>query len=152
LATQKSHPRIPGRKPKSGPTQTLLIRVRRCSRPLCSSQRTTRNRPPTDARPDPPTGAPAVRQQTGPARQRPPLSGAARSLRTQQRAYEPPHPRRPPSTPTRRHAVLRAGNSRRPNWSAFHPRAPSRTPAATPRRDDHHGPSTALHHTPTRMR
>ena len=34
-----------------GPTRTLLIRVKRCSRPLCSSQRTTRHRPSSTARP-----------------------------------------------------------------------------------------------------
>src|SRR3954466_12876366 len=34
------------------------------------------------------------------------------------------------SSRPRRHAVLRTGRRRRPNWSAFHPRAPSRTPAA----------------------
>ena len=45
LATQKSHPSTPGRTSMSGPTQTLATRVRRCSRPLCSSQRTTRHPP-----------------------------------------------------------------------------------------------------------
>jgi len=34
-----------------GPTQTLYYRVRRCSRPLCSSQRTTRHPPHAPARP-----------------------------------------------------------------------------------------------------
>ena len=42
---------------------------------------------------------------------------------------------RPPPAATplhahHRHAVLEAGHSRRPNWSAFHPRAPPQTPAA----------------------
>ena len=34
-----------------GPTQTLRYRVRRCSRPLCSSQRTTRHPPHVPTRP-----------------------------------------------------------------------------------------------------
>jgi hypothetical protein len=55
-------PHTPGRRRRGGPTQTLLIRVRRCSRPLCSSQRPTRNHPPVPAGPDTPTGAPAVRE------------------------------------------------------------------------------------------
>ena len=41
----------PGRTPLCGPTRTLLIRVRRCSRPLCSSQRTTRHRSPDPTSP-----------------------------------------------------------------------------------------------------
>src|SRR3712207_4515298 len=51
----KPHPSTPGRTCMSGPTQTPTNRVRRCSRPLCSSQRPTRHRPhapaePTDTR------------------------------------------------------------------------------------------------------
>src|SRR3954462_13641280 len=42
-------------------------RVRRCSRPLCSSQRTTGARPHPAAGPPTPTGAAAVRQKIGPA-------------------------------------------------------------------------------------
>ena len=44
----------PGRKRCGGPTQTLNYRVRRCSRPLCSSQRTT-SHPPHDPRRTRPT-------------------------------------------------------------------------------------------------
>jgi len=40
-----------------GPTQTLYYRVRRCSRPLCSSQRTTRHPPHDPAKPIPPRRA-----------------------------------------------------------------------------------------------
>src|SRR3954463_3599569 len=54
LATHKHHTTAPGRTPPCGPTRTLLIRVKRCSRPLCSSQRTTRHPPPDPARPTTP--------------------------------------------------------------------------------------------------
>src|SRR3954469_3533603 len=37
------------------------------------------------------------------------------------------------SSRTRRHAVLRTGRRRRPNWSAFHPRAPPHIHAGTRR-------------------
>jgi hypothetical protein len=47
------------------------------------------SRPPDPARPDTPTGAPTVRDQTGPARTTNPPHRAVRSLRTQQRAYGP---------------------------------------------------------------
>ena len=66
----------------------------RCSRPLCSSQTTTRH---------PPTPTPDEAMSVGPApRQRP----YGRSLRTQQRARHPHHP--PRSTPRR--TVLTAFN------------------------------------------
>ena len=68
LATQKSHPSTPGRTSMSGPTQTLYYRVRRCSRPLCSSQRTTGHRPSAPAEPTRPAGRPVVRE-TGRPRQ-----------------------------------------------------------------------------------
>jgi hypothetical protein len=71
--------------------------------------------------------------QTGPdTRSRHTPAGMVRSLRTQQRAYEPAthsHPRSPPPEEGRTSAQQRC----RPNWSAFHPRAPPRTRAA--RRD-----------------
>jgi len=67
-----------------GPTQTLYYRVRRCSRPLCSSQRTTRHRPPDPAEPTTPQGV-VVREPDRPCMR----STVARSLRTQQRAYAP---------------------------------------------------------------
>jgi hypothetical protein len=53
----------------------------------------------------------------------------SRSLRTQQRAYETPPGQPPFHAPGG--AVL-AGRPRpeAPNWSAFHPRAPPRQPAA----------------------
>src|SRR5919199_833570 len=51
----------------------------------------------------------------------------------------------PPPTPTRfhtpsrtRNAVLGARDDRRPNWSAFHPRAPPHTHRSHPRLGDHH--------------
>ena len=52
----------------AGLQELCNYRVRRCSRPLCSSQRTTRHRPPDPARPAPPTGQTAVREQAGPDR------------------------------------------------------------------------------------
>ena len=53
--------------------------------------------------------------------------GHARSLRTQQRAYNPRTPSDPCSTRHRGDAVLGTDRSRRPNWSVFHPRAPPHT-------------------------
>src|SRR6476469_2300069 len=60
--------------------------------------------------------------------------GAARSLRTQQRAYRRPTPDTPfhttpdPEGPDARRT--RGSNSCRPNWSAFNPRAPPQELAA----------------------
>jgi hypothetical protein len=111
----------------AGLQELLQLRVRRCSRPLCSSQRTTRHRPPDPTKPSTPRGTWRYEMQTGPdVKQR-----FARSLRTQQRAYEPDPRHHPRSTPRR--AVLARGRRCRPNWSAFHPRAPPQTRAA--RRD-----------------
>ena len=68
---------------------------RRCSRPLCSSQPTTRHPPNHPAKPRQPR---AVRDTADPARQpATPVTGAARSLRTQQRAYDHPGQRTPRS-------------------------------------------------------
>jgi hypothetical protein len=79
-----------------GPTRTLIhIRVRRCSRPLCSSQRTTRHRSPDPTSPVLRTLGCRQRYeiQTGPDTRSPPTpTGMVRSLRTQQRAYEPANP------------------------------------------------------------
>jgi hypothetical protein len=52
----KNRTPTPGRKQMCGPTQTLYYRVRRCSRPLCSSQRPTRHPPHDPARPTSPHG------------------------------------------------------------------------------------------------
>ena len=57
----KNRTPTPGRKQMCGPTQTLYYRVRRCSRPLCSSQRTTRHRSPDPADPTRPAGQMVVR-------------------------------------------------------------------------------------------
>jgi len=133
LATQKSHPSTPGRTSMSGPTQTLLIESED-ARVHCAVLNV---RPDTDHTPppDPHTHRhAAVRQKVGPdTRSQHPVPRMARSLRTQQRAYEPNPTVRLPSTHTRRHAVLGARDAGRPNWSAFHPRAPPQTPAT--RRD-----------------
>jgi len=64
LATQKHRPSTPGRTSMSGPTQTLYYRVRRCSRPLCSSQRTTSHRPHAPAGPATPRGDGGTRNRT----------------------------------------------------------------------------------------
>ena len=112
-----------------GPTQTLYYRVRRCSRPLCSSQRTTRHRPPDPTSPRPPQGTQRYEMQTGPAEisqhappGRPALSGP--------NSVPPTGSPRPPRSP--RHPAgcrrTRSSRSHRPNWSAFHPRAPPHTP------------------------
>jgi hypothetical protein len=123
LATQKSHPSTPGRTSMSGPTQTLDYRVRRCSRPLCSSQRTTRHRSPDPAEPNPP------RRTAGGTRCRPaPTEKNGRPLPQDPTACPRPRtrddsgPHAPGGTP-----YWEPATSRRPNWSAFHPRAPPHT-------------------------
>ena len=142
---------------------------RRCSRPLCSSQRTT-GHPPA---PPPPTPPPAPRQpaahrraggtrtRTAPTRDNQPPTARTRvhpargsapsgpnSVPTTPRTPPTPFPTPPPTTG--RQAVLGAGSSRRPNWSAFHPRAPPHTHAATRQPGDHPGAGAALHHPPLR--
>jgi hypothetical protein len=70
----------------------------------------------------------------GGTRNRPALPEAtvARSLRTQQRAYEPdPSPPHAFHTPKGRTS---GDDDSRPNWSAFHPRAPPQKPAAPHKR------------------
>src|SRR3954469_12250245 len=111
LATQKPHNR-PRKETICAALHKLCYRVRRCSRPLCSSQRTTGHPPSAPAEPRPPTGERAVREpgrprhkETTPTRK----PGRARSLRTQQRAYHRlPHHRVPHPTSHRRRAVLAA--------------------------------------------
>src|SRR3954470_15721363 len=103
LATQKTAHPPPEGKRSVRPYTNSCYRVRRCSRPLCSSQRTTGARPHPAASPPTPTGAAAVRQQIGPETKQQlttRLPGRVRSLRTQQRAYDPGHPR-PAAFPTR---------------------------------------------------
>jgi hypothetical protein len=92
---KKPHHPTPGRKRCGGPTRTLHDqRVKRCSRPLCSSQRTTSHRPPDPTKPDTTLRRhQRYEMQTGPEQDRlPPPPGAVRSLRTQQRAYDRPPP------------------------------------------------------------
>jgi hypothetical protein len=126
--------------------------ITRCSRPLCSSQTTTRHHPDTDPtrpRSRPPQGANSGRCETRDSPEQktqpppPPTTHSAvsrdraRSLRTQQRAYDhhptpnpPPHP--PPSRRTGAGRTRGRQTSRRPNWSAFHPRAPPHTHRTAP--------------------
>ena len=69
-------------------------------------------------------------EQTGPEQRRNSHTpeGMARSLRTQQRAYEPVTAiQTPVHAHPEGHAVLGARDAGRPNWSAFHPRAPPHT-------------------------
>lgn len=111
------------------------IRVKRCSRPLCSSQRTTRHRSPDPTRPTPTQkAAQRYEAQTGPDREETnPHTGMARSLRTQQRAYDRPSPPTPfpaPHPANEERCRTRSSHGCRPNWSAFHPRAPPQEPAA----------------------
>jgi hypothetical protein len=78
-----------------------------------------------------PRGARRYEKQDGPDTR----SRIARSLRTQQRAYDPVlraiRFHTPPRPEGHRDAVLGTDRSRRPNWSAFHPRAPPHTLAGT---------------------
>ncbi len=98
--TNTAHP-TPGRKQNVRPyKQTLQNRVRRCSRPLCSSQPTTRHPhtpPPTHTHPAPTGPMQAVRGQGSPdptEEQRSPVPSGPNSVPTT-------HPRtRPRSTPT----------------------------------------------------
>src|SRR3954453_3190085 len=102
LATQKSHPSTPGRTSMSGPTQTLLLQSQKM---LASTvQFSTYNQTPA-TRPHQTQHAPRdtwrYEIQTGPdTRSQNTPAGMARSLRTQQRAYDPA-PRRLRSTPTK---------------------------------------------------
>jgi hypothetical protein len=116
----------------------------RCSRPLCSSQRPTSD-PPAGAPPNP---HPAVRwyeNRKGPEPRCTPAGapktgarGGARSLRTQQRAYD--HPPRPGPVPhPRRGAVLGAGapaggRTGQRSTLEHHPRNPRSTVTGRPSR------------------
>ena len=105
--------------------QIHTYKLARCSRPLCSSQR-------TDRHPTSPTASPghpgrydeheALREET-----------VARSLRTQQRAYNRlPHTTTFHAPHPEGHDSCTSGDlSHRPNWSVFHPRAPPPTPEPT---------------------
>ena len=81
-----------------------LLLLQRCSRPLCSSQRTTRHPPHDPAEPNPPRkAAGGTRNRTALNREEASTPGfprdMARSLRTQQRAYDRPTPDTPFHTP-----------------------------------------------------
>ena len=144
LATQKHRTPTPGRKRACGPTRTLQIRVLKDARVHCAVLNV---RPDTDPTPPPdlpnPTGRAAVRQKTGPAK-----TAVARSLRTQQRAYEPVPGIR---TPVHAHPrVCRTGSPRREPAELVSVPPSSTVPDTSghPVVGDRHGPSTALdHHT-----
>jgi len=114
----------------------MPTKLARCSRPLCSSQ-STEDDPPHD------TASPST-----PANEQ--HRTVRRTGRTPRRRHPDPHPQRvvnrpapsgpnsvpttsthPPPRSTPRRAVLAADKQAWPNWSAFHPRAPSRTPEPT---------------------
>jgi len=76
----------------------------------------------------PPKETRRYEKQDGPAE-----TTVARSLRTQQRAYDRPPAPTPFPTP-RKGRRTRSSSSCRPNWSAFHPRAPPQKPAAPHKR------------------
>jgi hypothetical protein len=80
--------------------------AKRCSRPLCSSQPTNSHHPTGPTRPGPPTGSRRCETRDGPA----PEKAVTRSLRTQQRAYDPEPPTAPFHAP-HRGAVLGAGRT-----------------------------------------
>jgi hypothetical protein len=151
LATQKTPPRAPGRKLRAG-LQKLLHTESEDARVHCAvlnvQPATTHMTPPNPANDGwyEMQGGPDTRTTTtgttvpGPFPQDPTA------------CLRPTPPHRPrsthptPSRRTRRDAVLGAGCSRRPNWSAFHPRAPPRTLRGPPVVANHPGPGAALDH------
>ena len=135
LATQK-HRTTSARKDtcRAGLQELQQSESKRCSRPLCSSQRTTRHPPHDPAEPDPPhraDGGTRCRQAlTQEQRPRPPEAhappGRIRSLRTQQRAYEPVTTTRLRSTHTPRgmqywEPATRAGRTGQRSTLEHHP-------------------------------
>src|SRR5215211_2040264 len=107
--------------------QIHTYKLARCSRPLCSSQR-------TESDPTSPTASPGTTPQSTP--------GGTTSMRPSEKKHptpyragpfpqdptaclQPPHRTRSRSRPRR--DVLGTRHSRRPNWSVFHPRAPPPT-------------------------
>ncbi len=159
LATQKSHHTTPGRKRCGGPTRTPKIRVRRCSRPLCSSQRTTRHRPPDPTRPvDPHRRHGGMRCRPALQRQQPRPRGITRSqdgpLPQDPTACLPPPPRTDPAPhppPTKRGAGRTRGRHE-PAAELVSVPPSSTTPGARdpPQMTDRRDLSAALHHrTPT---
>ena len=147
---KKSHPPTPGRTSMSGPTRTLhTYKESEDARVHCAvlnQQPDTAHTPPPD--PHPPQGRRRYEKQDGPDRDNSHApTGAARSLRTQQRAYEPAHPRRPRSTHPRR--GRRTGSRQQPagrtgqrSTLEHHPRHP---PATRDWATDH-GLGAALDH------
>jgi hypothetical protein len=116
-------------------TNPATNRVRRCSRPLCSSQRTTRHPPHDPTRPGHPhrdTSGMRNRKALPETNGKPGQPGSplpqdpTACLRTE--PTPPPRSTRHPEGGRR----TRSSTSCRPNWSAFHPRAPPQKPAARP--------------------
>src|SRR3954453_11768978 len=141
LTTQQPHRVTTGRnRQATGRAYTTLSpEFKRCSRPLCSSQRTTSHRPTTPRRPPPPSRGGAGATRTGTALNRDnrptprPPGRTGGPLPQDPTACLPPNPPRTTAfpAPPRRTAPYKQRLERaRPNWSAFHPRAPPQTPAA----------------------
>jgi hypothetical protein len=95
----------------------------RCSRPLCSSQSTESRPTSPTASPGNPGGTTSMR----PSRSNNPTPTGGRPVPSGPNSVPTTtNPLPPRSRP--QEAVLAATPGHRPNWSAFHPRAPSRTP------------------------
>jgi hypothetical protein len=139
---KKPHTTTPGRRRLCGPTQTLHYRVRRCSRPLCSSQRPTSHPPHTPARPGTPTGTHGgtrTREALTRSNGRPFPQDPTACLRT----TTPP---RPGSTRHRGDAVLGAGQEPAAELVSVPPSSTVSNTRGHPVVGDRHGPSTALDH------
>ena len=117
----------------SGPTQTLYIQSQKMLASTVQFSTYDQTPPTPPRRTHPPRRAVVVREQESPVREETPnpVTRAARSLRTQQRAYAPDTDiQTTVHTHPEGHAVLGARDAGRPNWSVFHPRAPPRMRAA----------------------
>ena len=143
---------------------TLRVRASQSKKMLASTvQFSTYNRPPSGTAPAnptpraPPTGGtqtsgwyedpdgPDTRQPTPPtARTRMHPARGVRSLRTQQRAYDHQPPTTPLHTPPQGGRRTGGSTGYRPNWSAFHPRAPPHTLRRHPRLGTDHDVGAAL--------
>ncbi len=149
LTTQTPTPTHQARRPRDGSARIssymLGKQILLDARVHCAVLKVRRVAPPPP--PPDPGNTRAVRRARSPRE-----TTVTRSLRTQQRAYGPaPHHHRvphPPPTPRRdeQRAVLAATPGHRPNWSAFHPRAPPHTRRRHPELGTGHGLGAALDH------
>ena len=135
--TQQTHTRPPHpegrRRPSAGNTQFLQDARVHCA--VLKERKMTTHQPP----PAPPHGERYDNQAISHQKQRSPVPSGPNSVPTTPR----PHPI-PFHAPNRR-PYWAPGVSRRPNWSAFHPRAPPQTPE-TLRTESLPGLGVALDH------